>query len=186
LMGLMGEYVLAAMVMAAVSGAPEGTQAVSPVVAPTTAAVRPAPPPSDPVAVAHRQLRAITDGVARIRRLTPLAENRAVRMTCVMQKLVEAKIHVQLADQEMAAFDAAPMDADKALGAKPVVATVEQGRRAPAVADAERAHALMRLDLIAKRTVELERAARVCVEDDLSSIDITEVQVEEMGKPKKD
>jgi hypothetical protein len=186
-MGLMGAYVLAAMTMAAVSGTPEGTQAVSPVVAPTTAAVRAAQPPSDPVAVAHRQLRAITDGVARIRRLTQLADNRAVRMTCVMQKLVEAKIHVQLADQEMAAFDAAPAEADKAAqGATPTVATAEHGRRAPAVADAARAHALMRLDLIAKRTVELERAARVCVEDDLSSIDITEVQVEEMGKPKKD
>ncbi len=69
-------------------------------------------------------------------------------------------------------------------GGKPTAAAAEPGRRA-AAADAEaRAHALMRLDLIAKRTVEVERAARVCVEDDLSSIDITEVQVEEMGKPK--
>lgn len=182
-MGLVGAYVLAAMAMASVSGAPDGTQAVSPAVAPTAAAVRPAQPPNDPVAIAHRQLRAITDGVARIRRLTPLAENRAVRMTCVMQKLVEAKIHVQLADQEMAAF-AAPADADTAPDAKPAVAKAEPGRRAPAADADARAHALMRLDLIAKRTVELERAARVCVEDDLSSIDITEVQVEEMGKPK--
>ena len=115
----------------------------------------------------------------------PLAENRAVRMTCVMQKLVEAKVHVQLADQEMAAFDAAPVD-DTASSGKPTAATAAPGRRPPA-ADAEaRAHALMRLDLIAKRTVEVERAARVCVEDDLSSIDITTVQVEEMGKPKKE
>ncbi len=107
-MGFVGAFVLAAVAMAAVPGASDGTKAVSPVVAPTTAAVRPGQPPSDPVAVAHRQMRAITDGVARIRRLMPLAENRAVRMTCVMQKLVEAKVHVQLADNEMAAFDAAP------------------------------------------------------------------------------
>ena len=182
-MGFVGAFVLAAVAAAVVPGASDATKAVSPVVAPTTAAVRPAQPPSDPVAVAHRQMRAITDGVARIRRLMPLAENRAVRMTCVMQKLVEAKVHVQLADTEMAAFDAAPADADAASSGKP---TAEPGRRSPA-ADAEaRAHALMRLDLIAKRTVEVERAARVCVEDDLSSIDITQVQVEEMGKPKKD
>jgi hypothetical protein len=174
---------LAAAAMAAGPGAQDGTKAVSPVVAPAAAAVRPAQPPTDAVAVAHRQMRAITDGVARIRRLMPLAENRAVRMTCVMQKLVEAKVHVQLADKEMAAFDAAPADADAASGGKPTAATAEPGQRASA-ADAEaRAYALTRLDLIAKRTVELERAARVCVDDDLSSIDITEVRVEEIGKP---
>ena len=183
-MGFVGAFVLAAVAAAVVPGASDGTKAVSPVVAPSSAAVRPAQPPSDPVAVAHRQMRAITDGVARIRRLMPLAENRAVRMTCVMQKLVEAKVHVQLADNEMAAFDAAPADADTTSGGKPTAA--EPGRR-PAAANAEaRTHALMRLDLIAKRTVEVERAARVCVEDDLSSIDITQVQVEEMGKPKKE
>jgi hypothetical protein len=169
--------------MAAVPGAQDGTPAASPaVVAPTTAVVRTGQPASDPVAIAHRQMRSITDGVGRIRRLMPLAENRAVRMTCVMQNLVEAKIHVQLADKEMEAFDAVPADADTGKGAKPTAATAQPGRRAPAAEADARTHALMRLDLIAKRTVELERAARVCVEDDLSSIDITEVQVEEMGK----
>lgn len=184
-MGFVGALVLSAVAMAAVSGAADGIKTVSPVVAPTTAAVRPTQPPTDAVAVAHKQMRAITDGVARIRRLMPLAENRAVRMTCVMQKLVEAKVHVQLADQEMAAFDATPSGADTAEGTKPTAAAAEPRRTAAAHAEA-RAHALMRLDLIAKRTVEVERAARVCVEDDLSSIDITEVQVEEMGKPKKE
>ena len=174
---------MAAIAMAAVPGASDGTQAVVPVVTPMTAAVRPGKPPGDPVAIAHRQLRAITDGVGRIRRLMPLAENRAVRMTCVMQNLVEAKIHVQLADKEMAAFDASPADADTVRG-KATGATAELGRRAPAIDTDARAHAVMRLDLIAKRTVELERAARVCVDDDLSSINITEVQVEEMGKSK--
>jgi len=182
-MGLVGAFVLAAVAVAAVPGAQDGSKAVSPVVAPTASAVRPAAAPTDAAAVARKQMRAITDGVARIRRLMPLAENRAVRVTCVMQHLVEAKIHVQLADNEMAAFDAVPADADKAEGAKPTAATAELARRTPG-ADA-RAYALMRLDLIAKRTVELERAARVCVDDDLSSIDITEVKVEEDdGKPK--
>jgi hypothetical protein len=181
-MGFGGVFVLVAMAMAAAPAAPDGTQAVSPAVTQTTAAVTPAPAPTDPVAVAHRQMRVITDGVARIRRLMPLAENRAVRMTCVMQHLVEAKIHVQLADQEMAAFDAVPPDAARPEGAKPVAAA-ELARRASAETGAARAYALMRLDLIAKRTAELERAARVCVDDDLSSIDITEVQVEKGGKP---
>jgi len=177
-MGLVGAFVLAAVAVAAVPGAQDGSKAVSPVVAPTASAVRPAAAPTDAAAVARKQMRAITDGVARIRRLMPLAENRAVRVTCVMQHLVEAKIHVQLADNEMAAFDAVPADADKAEGAKPTAATAELARRTPG-ADA-RAYAL-----IAKRTVELERAARVCVDDDLSSIDITEVKVEEDdGKPK--
>lgn len=162
------------MAMAAAPAAADGTRAVSPAVTQTTAAVTPAPAPTDAVAVAHRQMRVITDGVARIRRLMPLAENRAVRMTCVMQHLVEAKIHVQLADQEMAAFDAVPPDADKPEGGKPAAA---------ADTAAARAYALMRLDLIAKRTAEVERAARVCVDDDLSSIDITEVQVDKGGKP---
>jgi hypothetical protein len=182
-MGFVGAWVLAAMATAAVPAVPDGTQAVSPAVAQTAAAVRPAAAPADPVAVAHRQMRAITDGVARIRRLMPLAQNRAVRMTCVMQNLVEAKIHVQLADKELAAFDVAPPDADKVEGVKPAVATAELGRRQAAAAADERTHALMRLDLIAKRTAELESAARVCVDDDLSSIDITEVQVEKGGKP---
>ena len=87
-------------------------------------------------------------------------------MTCVMQNLVEAKIHVQLADKEMSAFDDAPPDADKVEGTKPTVATAELGRRQSAAAVDARTHALMRLDLIAKRTAELERAARVCVDDD--------------------
>jgi hypothetical protein len=170
------------MAMAAPAAA-DGTRAVSPAVTQTTAAVTPAPAPTDAVAVAHRQIRAITDGVARIRRLMPLAENRAVRMTCVMQHLVEAKIHVQLADKEMEAFDAVPPDADPPEGAKPAAVAAELARRASADTSAARAYALMRLDLIAKRTVELERAARVCVDDDLSSIDITEVQVDKGGKP---
>jgi hypothetical protein len=184
-MGFVGTFVLAAVAMAAVPGAQDGTKAISPVVAPTASAVRPAAAPADAAAVARKQMRAITDGVARIRRLMPLAENRAVRVTCVMQHLVEAKIHVQLADNEMAAFDAVPPDADKAEGAKPTAATAELARRTPGADADARAYALMRLDLIAKRTVELERAARVCVDDDLSSIDITEVKVEEDdGKPK--
>ena len=166
-MGLVGAWVLAAMAMAAGPAAPDGTQAVSPAVAQTTAAVRPGAAAADPDAVAQRQMRAITEGVARIRRLMPLAQNRAVRMTCVMQNLVEAKIHVQLADKEMAAFDGAPSDADsKVEGTKPTVATAEMGRRQSAAAADARTHALMRLDSIAKRTVELERAARVCVDDD--------------------
>ena len=103
-------------------------------------------------------------------------------MTCVMQNLVEAKIHVQLADKEMAAFDAAPPDADKPEGRSRPWPPLSWAPAPAAAADA-RAHALMRLDLIAKRTVEVERAARVCVDDDLSSIDITEVQVEKGGKP---
>ena len=183
-MGFVGAYVVAALAMAAGSAAADTTKVVAPVVAP--AAVRPAQSAGDSLEAAHRQLRAITDGVARIRRLMPLAENRAVRMTCVMQKLVEAKIHVQLADNEMAAFDPAPANADTAADAKPttVVAT-EPARRALAADVEARAHALMRLDLIAKRTVELERSARVCVEDEMSSIDITQVQVEESDAPKK-
>jgi len=110
-----------------------------------------------------------------------------VRVSCVMQHLVEAKVHVQLADKEMAAFDAVPPDADKPDGAKPeATAAAELARRAPADTDtdtgAARAYALMRLDLIAKRTAEVERAARVCVDDDMSSIDVTEVQVEKGRK----
>jgi hypothetical protein len=187
LMGFGGLWL--GVVLAAAPGAASGAEsaAVSPAVTSTAAAVAPAAAkPADAgadAATAQKRMRAITDGVGRIRRLMPLADNRAVRATCVMQNLVEAKIHVQLADQEMALLAGPAPDAGKAEDTKAAPATPEPARPA-AGADAEaRAHALMRLDLIAKRTVELERAARVCVDDEESSIDVIQVQVEEMGKP---
>jgi hypothetical protein len=168
------------LVLAAASSAPAGTGVVAGAVSPpvaqaATAAVTPAPSPVDAAATAQKQMRAITDGVGRIRRLMPLAENRAVRVTCVMQKLVEAKIHVQLAEQEMAQLE--PQQQPPTAMASADKRTPEPSPRRAASAG-DRAYALTRLDLIAKRTVELETAARICVEDDLSSIDITEVHVE--------
>ena len=42
----------------------------------------------------------------------------------------------------------------------------------------DRNHALKRLELLAQRTVEVEKAARLCVEDELSTISATKFEVE--------
>ena len=119
------------------------------------------------MADAQERMKTIVGGVSRIRHLMARAQGRPFRASCVSQKLTEAKIHVQLAEDEMAVFNRA----------QPAAGTQNA---APAAGDKE--HALHRLDLLARRTSEIERTARECVEDDLSGIQVTKVEVIKNGE----
>jgi hypothetical protein len=97
---------------------------------------------------ARAQLDAIEAGPRRIRANMRGAQNDAWRASCVGQRLTEAQVHVGLAREEMQRL----------------------GR--------EKAYALKRLQLLAQRTQEVERAARLCVEDELSTISASKLEIE--------
>lgn len=128
---------------------------------------------SKTLADAQERMKTIAAGVWRIKHLLPRAQGRPFRASCVSQKLTEAKIHVQLAEDEMAVFARAVAPG----GAKGGQAKPEGGNLA-----ADREHALHRLDLLARRTSEIERSARECVDDDLSGIQVTKVEVIKEGQ----
>jgi hypothetical protein len=76
--------------------------------------------------------------------------------SCVAHRLDEAQVHVALAREEMRRL----MDPN-------------------GIAAGDREHALRRLALIAARTDEVERAARTCLDDELSSISATKYNTAE-------
>ena len=133
----------------------------------TAAAARPQPG-SDPTALreARAQQAAIEAGPVKIRALLRGANDSQYRASCVAQRLAEAQVHVSLARDEMQRL------------------TDPNG-----ISDGDRQHALRRLALIAKRTQEVEQTARLCVEDDLSSISATKFEtavspaIERRGDP---
>jgi hypothetical protein len=133
----------------------------------TATAVRPQAK-SDPAALreARAQQAAIDAGPVKIRALLRGANDSQFHASCVAQRLAEAQVHVSLARDEMQRL----ADPD-------------------GISDGDRQHALRRLSLIAKRTQEVEQAARLCVEDDLSSISATKFEtavppaVERRGDP---
>ena len=186
---------------------PTGTPAAKPAAGDKSA-------PAAMLAEARARMQAITRGVVHIRNLVPRAENRGARVSCVTQRLTEARVHVQLASDEMSVLEqpAAPVpapvaqEADQApagmlapgtlvpgtlappsagaqpaslsTGAPKVELAAQVARAAPPRREADREYAMRRLDLIARRTAELERAARICVEDETSGIDITRVDMQ--------
>ena len=117
------------------------------------AAVRPeSAPKTGPEALrqAQAQQAAIDAAPVKLRALLRSANDTQYHASCVAQRLAEAQVHVALARDEMRRLtDPAGLSAG------------------------DRVHALTRLRLIAERTEELEHAARLCVDDDLSSITAT-------------
>ena len=116
----------------------------------TTVAVKPPPTLAD----ARAHLASIEAGPARIRALMRNAQDTQFHASCVAQRLAEAQVHVTLARDEMRRFEGA--------GSGP----------------GDQAHAAKRLGLIAERTAEVEHTARVCIEDELSTISATKFEVE--------
>ncbi len=110
------------------------------------------PPPT--LADARTHLASIEAGPARIRALMRNAQDTQYHAGCVAQRLAEAQVHVTLARDEMRVFEG------------------------PASGAADKAHAAQRLALIAERTAEVEHTARVCIEDELSTITATKYEVE--------
>jgi hypothetical protein len=121
--------------------------------------------------------KTISDGVAHIQRLVPRAQVSDVRASCVYQRLTEGRVHVQLAREALAILEEDAREvADKG------VASEKGPPEAKKLRDETRAAALSRLDHLVRRTRMVEREARLCLDDDRSSIDITRVEVEAAGK----
>jgi hypothetical protein len=109
---------------------------------------------------ARAHMATIEAGPTRIRGYMRGAKDGPMRMSCVAQRLQEAQVHVTLARDEMQVL-AAPADA----GGGPA-------------RTGDRAHALKRLALMAQRTQEVERAAHLCVDDELSTVTATRYETE--------
>ena len=99
---------------------------------------------------ARAQQAAIDAGPAKIRALLRGANDTQYHASCVAQRLAEAQVHVSLARDEMQRL------------------TDPSG-----VSAGDREHALRRLTIIAERTREVEGAAHLCLDDELSSISAT-------------
>ena len=99
---------------------------------------------------ARAQQETIDAGPGKIRTLLRGANDTQYHASCVAQRLAEAQVHVSLARDEMQRL------------------TDPSG-----VSPGDREHALRRLTIIAERTREVEGAARLCLDDELSSISAT-------------
>ncbi|HVV52909.1 MAG TPA: hypothetical protein VHO06_24825 [Polyangia bacterium] len=116
---------------------------------PVATAARP-----DPRIAAHAQIRKLVAGIQLIERIRAKAPSDARDASCVDEKLAEARAGLQIAGGEL-----------ERLG----------DGSAPA---GDVAYALHRLQLLVERENDLDRAARVCATEELSSIDTTQVEVE--------
>ena len=102
---------------------------------------------------ARAQQAVIDAGPAKIQALLRGATDTQYHASCVAQRLAEALVHVTLARDEMQRLN-------------------DPG----GVSSGDREHALRRLRLIADRTREVEGAARLCLDDELSSISATKYE----------
>ena len=113
---------------------------------------------ADALRDARAQIATIEGAPAKIRTFMRGAQDGPVRLSCVQQRLAEAQVHVMLARDEMQ-----------------TLARVT-GKDQPSADD--RAHAITRLRLLVQRTEEVERAARACVDEELSTISATKFEIE--------
>jgi len=118
------------------------------------AARAPAPTSAAALADARTQLAAIEASPGRIRTFMRGAQADPYGASCVAQRLAEAQVHVSLARTEMRELTAPDRTAD------------------------DRAHAARRIALLMERTREIEHAARLCVDNEVSSISAVKVEVE--------
>lgn len=112
-------------------------------------------PAHDPHPEARQQLGKLVAGIQHIERIRAKAPRDAVDRNCVDAKLAEARVGLQIAGEEMARLDAGLTSGDAG----------------------EQEYAMRRLRLLAERAHDLTHAAQVCVSDELSSIDVTQVQI---------
>ncbi len=115
----------------------------------------PAAPLHDPRGAARQQMGRLVAGIQHIERIRAKAPRDAVDRNCVDRKLSEARVGLQIATDEIARLDASVGNNDAG----------------------EQEYSMRRLRLLAERANDLTRAAQVCVTDEVSSIDVTQVQV---------
>ena len=118
---------------------------------------RPAPAVSlhDPRGDARQQMGRLVAGIQHIERIRAKAPRDAVDRNCVDRKLAEARVGLQIATDEIARLDASVGNGDAG----------------------DQEYSMRRLRLLAERANDLTKAAQVCVTDEVSSIDVTQVQV---------
>jgi hypothetical protein len=109
---------------------------------------------------ARANLDLINASPAKIRALLRVAHD-PLRASCVAQRVEEAQVHTMLARDEMQRLDGAPATAGPQLN---------RDRD-------DRAYAAKRLAMLAQRTREIERTARSCVDDELSTVNAVKVEV---------
>lgn len=112
-------------------------------------------PLHDPRVEARQQMGRLVAGMQHIERIRSKVSRDAADRSCVEAKLAEARVGLQIAGDEMARLDAS-------------VASGDAG---------EQEYAMRRLRLLVNRTGDLTQAAQVCATEEVSSIDVTQVQV---------
>ena len=115
----------------------------------------PAAPLHDPRGAARQQMGRLVAGIQHIERIRAKAPRDAVDRNCVDRKLAEARVGLQIATDEISRLDASVGNGDPG----------------------EQEYSMRRLRLLAERANDLTKAAQVCVTDEVSSIDVTQVQV---------
>lgn len=114
-----------------------------------------AAPIHDPRPEARQQMGKLVAGIQHIERIRAKAPKDAVDRSCVEAKLAEARVGLQIAGDEISRLDGSLASGDAG----------------------EQDYALRRLRLLAERAHDLTQAAQVCVTEELSSIDVTSVDI---------
>jgi hypothetical protein len=104
---------------------------------------------------AREQVGKLAAGLQHIERIRDKTPRDAGDRSCVDDKLAEARVGLQIAGDEMSRLDRSLANGDAA----------------------EQDYALRRLRLLAERAHDLTKAAEICATDELSSVDVTTVQV---------
>jgi hypothetical protein len=115
------------------------------------------PSPRDPRPDARAAMKTLVVGVQHIERIRGKTLGDAGDRNCVEAKLAEARVGLQIATGEMERLESS---------------------MGPCPDAGEQAYAMRRLKLLVERADELNKAARVCATENLSSIDTTTVEVE--------
>jgi hypothetical protein len=114
-----------------------------------------AAPLHDPRIAARQEMGKLVAGIQHIERIRAKAPRDAVDRSCVDAKLAEARVGLQIAGEEMARLDASVSDGDAG----------------------EQDYAMRRMRMLVDRAGDLTRAAQVCATEEVSSIDVTRVEV---------
>ncbi len=112
-------------------------------------------PLHDPRIAARQEVGKLVAGIQHIERIRAKAPRDAVDRSCVDAKLAEARVGLQIAGEEMARLDASLSDGDAG----------------------EQDYAMRRMRMLVDRAGDLTRAAQVCATEEVSSIDVTQVEV---------
>jgi len=144
----------------------------------TALAAAPAPAPASQLDQAKAAMKAMADSVQWIERLVGMTTARAVRGGCVAEKLAEARAGVQIGSRDLGIIEDALAHEPAADTAGGHAAGARKADPAAKKRAEDVAHALTRLELLADRSRELKQAARICTDEDLGAVDITQVEVQ--------